>query len=126
LEQRISQCGEQKYLHIHGPFFELVFKLIKWAKRKHPKIKQKEHPMDNESILSKDGRTKRFGHRENTKSVLGLKTFAETPIERHNKVTGSASPFDGHFVYWVLRGRDIRPEKYHILGQTTKGTVRLV
>jgi RNA-directed DNA polymerase len=34
---------------------ELVFKLIKWAKRKHPKCAS--HPMDNESILSKDGRT---------------------------------------------------------------------
>lgn len=82
---------------------ELVFKLIKWAKRKHP---PRLPLMDNESRLSKDIGRPRFGHHENSVFV-GLKTFAATPIERHNKVTGSASPFDGNWVYWVLRGRDM-------------------
>ncbi len=84
---------------------ELVFKLIKWAKRKHPK------PMDNESILSKDGRTATI-YRENS-VFAGLKTFAATPMERHNKVTGSASPFDGTGYTGYYEVATWRPEKYH-------------
>jgi len=83
---------------------ELVFKLIKWAKRKHPK---RNTLWIMNQYFQRMGARQRFGHRENS-VFTGLKTFAETPIERHNKVTGSASPFDGNFVYWVLRGRETR------------------
>lgn len=84
----------------------LMAKLMNWARKKHPR-RTREWARNKYLLL--DGSRKRFGYRldDNQKTLVGIKYFAETPIVRHTKVTGAASPYDGNWIYWSLRGRSV-------------------
>jgi RNA-directed DNA polymerase len=71
-------------------------KLARWAKRRHP------------------GKpawwlAKRYWRRDRKRNAFAtpeghtLYSHAQTPIERHTKVRGTKSPYDGDWVYWTLR-----------------------
>lgn len=81
----------------------LMIKLMNWAQKKHPR---RDQEWVRNKYLHKDGNRKRFGYLEGD-TWKGLKYSAETLIVRHQKIKGSASPYDGNWIYWALRGRDI-------------------
>jgi len=76
-------------------------KLWVWAKRRHP-------------LKSKSWVYHRYWHKRGGKGIafsigsMGendyrLRAHAEMPIERHVKVQGNRSPFDGDWIYWSSR-----------------------
>nr|YP_006072997.1 hypothetical protein [Nitella hyalina]AEH42862.1 hypothetical protein [Nitella hyalina] len=81
----------------------LMTKLMNWARKKHPR---RDQEWVRNKYLHLDGNRKRFGYLLG-ETLVGLKYCAETAIVRHKKVTGKASPYDGNWIYWTLRGRDI-------------------
>lgn len=81
----------------------LMIKLMNWARKKHPRRTRK---WIRNKYLHLDGSRKRFGYNSEASDTEGLKYFAETKIVRHTKVAGVASPYNGNWVYWTLRGRD--------------------
>ena len=85
---------------------KLIIQLMKWAKRKHPKRSKK---WICKRYLIKDtenGKSRlRFGYTSVKKKLIGIYTFAETPIVRHTKVTQNKSIYDNDLVYWSQRGR---------------------
>ena len=75
----------------------LYLKLKRWAERRHPR-------------KSRSWVRQHYWHtRGNRNWVFGpphgtpLTRHASTPIQRHIKVKGDASPFDGDWVYWASR-----------------------
>jgi RNA-directed DNA polymerase len=78
---------------------QLHWKLSKWAKwQNHRKS----------CTWRKQRYWKRLHHRLNfTDGQASLAIYADTPIQRHVKVRGSKSPYDGDWPYWIDRlGRD--------------------
>jgi RNA-directed DNA polymerase len=60
-----------------------------------------------------------FATRQEGKNPLRLLRHSETPIVRHVKVKGEASPYDGNLVYWSSRmGK--HPEVSHIVATLLK------
>jgi RNA-directed DNA polymerase len=49
---------------------------------------------------------KHEGWKFKTQTGSALKTHAATPIKRHIKVRGTASPYDGNLIYWAQRLKD--------------------
>ena len=47
---------------------------------------------------------------------IPLRNHASTPIERHVKVKGNASPYDGNLLYWSKRLRSSHPLTQNRLG----------
>jgi RNA-directed DNA polymerase len=75
----------------------LYLRLARWARFRHPHkgrrwIAQKYWQID-------EGQGWRFG----TTNGPGLTQHSATPIIRHSKVKGTASPFDGDWRYWATR-----------------------
>lgn len=70
-------------------------KLWRWAKFRHPK-KGNGWIAKRYWLVKSDGWI--FSDR-----VLKLLRHAETPIHRHTKVKGKASPYDGNWTYWSKR-----------------------
>lgn len=82
-----------------------VYKMLQaWAKSRHP-MKNK-HWITNKYWLVDDGLGWEFASRRNGK-ILRLMRHQETPIIRHAKVKGNKSPFDGDWVYWSNRLRNL-------------------
>jgi RNA-directed DNA polymerase len=71
-------------------------KLWRWAKFRHPK--KGKRWIANRYWLVDKGEGWRFSD-----GVLKLLRHAETPIHRHIKVKGTASPYDGNWMYWSKR-----------------------
>jgi RNA-directed DNA polymerase len=94
--------------------------LRRWAQRRHPK-KNKSWVV-NKYWHSQDNRNWVFSTRKGEKSYT-LRTHKETPIVRHIKVKGEASPFDGNLIYWSTRlGRHPEtPREKAILLKRQKG-----
>jgi RNA-directed DNA polymerase len=44
-----------------------------------------------------------FATKQEGKNPMRLRSHAETPIVRHVKVKGDASPYDGNLIYWSSR-----------------------
>lgn len=115
--------------------------LMKWARRKHPR--QRREWVRNRYLhrSTYGGRNRqRFGiaiekpllkrksSAPNTACVdikpsTQLQYFAETAIVRCTKVAGRSSPYDGNWIYWVLRRRDIADRRLSLqnLIQRQKG-----
>jgi RNA-directed DNA polymerase (EC 2.7.7.49) len=69
-------------------------KLRAWAKRR------------GKGNINKDKYWRTVGDRNwcfSTENGMELLTHASTPIVRHTKVKGEASPFDGNWIYWSKR-----------------------
>jgi RNA-directed DNA polymerase len=96
---------------------ELFWKLAKWGRFRHPRKWWKWV-------------YRRYWKRHQTKGTLEfsdgdytLINFAQTKIERHTKVKGHKSPFDGDWTYWTTRlGKDpTRPKRVCVLMKIQKG-----
>jgi len=76
-------------------------KLVAWATYRHPKkstgwVSDKYwHTIGGDNWV--------FATRKAGTNPLRLLDHASTPIERHVKVKGKASPYDGNLVYWSSR-----------------------
>jgi len=84
----------------------LMIQLMRWAKRKHPTRSKKW--IRNRYLLRdiSEGKSRlRFGYTGKEGKIIGIYAFAETPIIRHTKVTGSKSIYDNDISYWSQRGR---------------------
>jgi RNA-directed DNA polymerase len=76
---------------------QLHNKLQRWARRRHP---GKSHAWVVQRYWQSHGKRHWvFASIDN----VPLHTHADTPIERHAKVQGTRSPFDGDWIYWSLR-----------------------
>jgi RNA-directed DNA polymerase len=78
--------------------------LLAWAKRTHPGTPVK-------GIVKKCWQTVGKNHwvfatKESNEITTRLLKHAETPIVRHEKVKGEASPYDGNLVYWSTRRKN--------------------
>lgn len=76
-------------------------KLRAWAKRRHP-LKNGEW-MSKKYWQSIGGDNWVFATRKEGLKPLRLLNHADTPIVRHVKVKGEASPYNGNLVYWSTR-----------------------
>ena len=85
-----------------------------WQKmtRKHPKKSAKW--VREKYWRAVEGNTWTFATSDGS-TLRTLRWHATTPIQRHTKVKGRASPFDGNLLYWAKRLKD------HPLTKTTLG-----
>ena len=81
-----------QYLFIH---------LWKWARKRHPKMSK--YKLKDKYWYQVGSRNWVFGVKRNNEISLSLKLHSKIPIQRHAKVKGSASPFDGNLIYWAKR-----------------------
>ena len=79
--------------------YDIYWKLVAWGNRRHNKPKEWTA---NKYWKTING-AKRFACQENGKIIGVLKQHKETPIERHTKVKGDSSPYDGNLKYWSSR-----------------------
>ena len=80
----------------------LMYKKLKaWAERRHPNKSNGE--VANKYWQTIGGRNWVFATRQEGKNPMRLRSHAETPIVRHVKVKGDASPYDGNLIYWGTR-----------------------
>ena len=86
----------------HSQQDHLMFQKLKaWAKRRHPK--KSIQWIIKKYWKSIDGNNWAFANTDEGNHLMRLRTHSETPIVRHVKVQGEASPYDGNLVYWSLR-----------------------
>jgi len=85
--------------------------LKSWAKRRHPN-KSKEWRSDK-YWHEEGGRKWVFAapmkNRQGESYLYKLRLHSETPVQRHVKVRGMASPYDGNLIYWAQRLKDQHP-----------------
>ena len=93
-------------------------KLLAWAKRRHPnksreKVVQKYwHTIDGDNWV--------FAAEKGESPPYRLLSHAHTPIVRHEKVKGKASPYDANLVYWSKR-KGKHPEMPNRVAKLLKG-----
>lgn len=78
----------------------LFWKLVRWGKRRHPKKMGKWIARKYWQTIGNRNWT--FATRSEL-SPMQLGNHNETPIVRHIKVKGKASPYDGNLKYWSTR-----------------------
>jgi RNA-directed DNA polymerase len=78
----------------------LYCKLRYWARRRHPNKTARWVSRKYWAIDQGEGWT--FKAQDGSK----LRKHSATPIKRHAKVSGRASPYDGNLVYWAQRLKD--------------------
>ncbi len=88
----------------------LHFQLRRWGKKRHPKIHSQE-VIDSKYWRAIEGRTWVFA----TANGTNMRTHTMTHQQKHVKVKGEASPYDGKLVYWSKRLKE------HPLVHTEKG-----
>ena len=76
-------------------------KLKAWAQRRHPN--KSGEWVANKYWQTIGGDNWAFATRQGSDEPLRLKSHSETPIVRHVKVKGDASPYDGNLIYWSSR-----------------------
>lgn len=81
-----------QYLFIH---------LWKWARKRHPKMSKIKLKAKYWHINGQ--RSWIFGIKEKEKIIIQLQLHSKISIQRHVKVKGTASPFDGNLIYWSKR-----------------------
>ena len=79
----------------------MYLKLRAWANHRHPNKTQKW--VVNKYWQTIDGDNWVFATRHEGKYLMRLQKYSATKIERHIKVKGEASPYDGNLVYWSAR-----------------------
>jgi RNA-directed DNA polymerase len=76
-------------------------KLIAWAKYRHPQ--KAVHWIVNKYWKTIGGNNWVFATSAEGENLMRLRTHSETPIVRHVKVKGEASPYNADLVYWSTR-----------------------
>lgn len=79
----------------------MYLKLKTWSKRRHPK--KNGGWVSNKYWQTIGGNNWVFATRQNGTNPMRLRSHAATPIVRHVKVKGEASPYDGNLIYWSSR-----------------------
>jgi len=80
---------------------KMYLKLKSWAQRRHPNKTGQWIAKKYWQTIGGDNWV--FATKQAGKSPLRLLKHDETPIVRHVKVKGNASPYDGNLVYWSSR-----------------------
>jgi RNA-directed DNA polymerase len=75
--------------------------LWKWAKRRHPKMSK--YKLKAKYWHTVEKRNWVFGIKAEQEVTLQLQYHSKIPIQRHAKVKGTSSPFDGNLTYWARR-----------------------
>jgi RNA-directed DNA polymerase len=86
----LSQCDHHLYSQ-----------LWRWALRRHPRKPRRW--VAQRYWRMQPGSKWEFEAKQNGEVIARLLTHRKTPIKRHVKVKGAASPFDGNLVYWSQR-----------------------
>jgi RNA-directed DNA polymerase len=81
-----------QYLFIH---------LWKWARKRHPKMSK--YKLKDKYWHQIGLKNWVFGVKINNEISLSLQFHSKIPIQRHVKVKGLTSPFDGNLIYWLKR-----------------------
>ena len=76
-------------------------KLKAWAERRHTNYSKGEVASKYWHTIG--GKNWAFATRQEGKNPMRLRSHAATPIIRHVKVKGDASPYDGNLIYWSSR-----------------------
>ncbi len=76
-------------------------KLKRWAERRHPN--KSGGWVANKYWQTIGGDNWVFATKQKGKNPMRLRKHAETPIVRHVKVKGDASPYNGNLIYWSSR-----------------------
>jgi len=79
----------------------MYLKLKAWAQHRHPK--KSWGWVSNKYWQTIGGDNWAFATKQQGKNPMRLRSHAETPIIRHVKVKGEASPYDGNLIYWSSR-----------------------
>ena len=83
----------------------LFFHLWKWAKKRHPKMSKSQLKSRYWHTVNKANWV--FAVQISPENMGGLhlclQLHSKIPIQRHAKVKGTASPFDGNLIYWATR-----------------------
>ena len=105
-------CSKETFAHIDNLVYN---KLRRWIKRRHPNktlkwCEERYFHLTKEKDLEKEERKDKWVFSIPSDSpnspVAGkheLRKHAWTPIERHIKIEGSRSPYDGDWRYWSKR-----------------------
>ncbi|MEG4942172.1 group II intron reverse transcriptase/maturase [Microcoleus sp. F4-D5] len=96
-----TQVSKKTYSHLD---FLVYWKLRYWAKRRHPQKTGKW--ITKKYWQSINGDNWVFATKLEGQNPLRLQKHDTTPIKRHVKVKGEASPYDGNLVYWSIRMGD--------------------
>lgn len=75
--------------------------LWKWARKRHQKMSKYKLKEKYWHIVEKQNWV--FGVKKKKEVKIRLQAHSKIPIQRHAKVKGTASPFDGNFIYWAKR-----------------------
>ena len=86
---------------LHQCDHHLYSQLRRWALRRHPRKPRRW--VAQRYWRMQPGAKWEFEAKQNGEVIARLLTHRKTPIKRHVKVKGSASPFDGNLVYWSQR-----------------------
>jgi RNA-directed DNA polymerase len=82
----------------------LYWNLRNWGKRRHcNKTEQWVYERYWQLIQDGDYKAMTFATSQSGKNPARLQSHARTPIVRHVKVKGTASPYDGNLTYWSTR-----------------------
>jgi len=92
------------YSHLDNLMFR---KLLTWAKRRHPNKPTKW--VVDKYWRTIDGNNWAFSTPQEGKNPMQLYKHTEKPINRHVKVKGGASPYNGDLIYWSSR-MGVHPE----------------
>ena len=79
----------------------MYLKLKAWVQRRHPNKSWEWVSNKYWHTIGDDNWA--FATRQKGKTPMRLRSHAETPIVRHVKVKGDASPYDGNLIYWSSR-----------------------
>src|SRR5258708_12713538 len=85
-----------------------------WQKMTRKQPKKSAKWVKEKYWLTIKGKTRTFATSDDSTMHI-LRRHTSTPIQRHIKVKGQASPFDGNLLYWAKRLKD------HPLTKTTLG-----
>ncbi len=93
-----SACSKETYTQLDSLLYR---KLLAWAKRRHPNKSGEWIAKKYWQTIGDDNWV--FATKQEGKTPKRLLKYAATPIVRHNKVKGDASPYDGNLIYWSTR-----------------------
>jgi RNA-directed DNA polymerase len=92
ISSKVFQALDQ-YVYLH---------LWKWARKRHPKMSKYKLKEKYWHIVG--SRNWVFGVKDKKREIsFQLQLHSKIPIQRHAKVKGTNSPFDGNLIYWATR-----------------------
>lgn len=103
--------------------------LWKWCKHRHRKMPKMK--LKNKYWHSEGKNNWIFGIKKDDKIVSRLQLHSKIPIQCHNKIKGTVSPFDDNLIYWAARtgknGRkNVQVVHKHCHLQKTKEDLRTI